>query len=313
MAATHEEITERLQKATLACNPLLCRLNEIGNVRKFSGGRTIIEELMFPVMVDTRYASSFYYSGYEAVTSGQYRPANDLHKTCTVQEESGIFTAAEYPIRQAATTMHRNSPVVDGVDPVEEVIKSVAKMVSNTISSEGVRDSFNSLPALVSTSPTIGVVGGIDRHHYRFWRNLAVSYDKATSLSYLVRIMLDRLTIMDEVGSKKTRRPDLVLMGKDDFDEFYNNSPELEGTMVVLDPNIKPMIENYAVQHSRIYFLHTEYFHWRFHEDRNWKMLDPDRFCAEAQPEAKKIDLYAMAGNLTLSCSYAQGVLYRVS
>ena len=60
MAAT-DDITERLQAATIGSHPLLCRLNEIGNIRSFEGGRTIIEELEFPVLVGTNAVFLLFY------------------------------------------------------------------------------------------------------------------------------------------------------------------------------------------------------------------------------------------------------------
>ena len=87
---------------------------------------------------------------------------------------------------------------------------------------------------------------------------------------------------------------------------------DMNETSVVLDPNIDISIENYSIVGPKIYFLHTKYFHWRWYAQRNWRKLDPDRFSQEAHGKPLPV-LYGWAGNLTLSCSYAQGVLHRVS
>jgi hypothetical protein len=322
MAATEQQITERLQAATLACHPLLCRLNEIGNVRSFSGGRTIVQELEFPVLVDPKpFAESTWYNGYEVLTPGQWTPLNELHKTCTIGEEMGVFTAAEYPIRQAAVMLYEKGYDPDDIDPVEECIKSAAKMTAETIT-VGSRHGINSLPLLVSRTPTIGIIGGIDRQRHIFWRNLAISHDGRIGYRDMMHLMLDRLSIVEGMGSKASQKPDLILMGKEDFDacapkektktkydDWGFESFEFEGTAVVLDPNIKPWIENYSIFQSRIYFLHTKYFHWRSYADRNWSRIDQDRFSKQAVGPLP--DLYSWAGNLSLNCSYVQGVLYR--
>ena len=325
MAAT-DDITERLRAATIASHPLLCRLNEIGNIRSFDGGRTIIEELQFPVLVEpTQFPPFTWYSGYESVKDG-YKPANNLHRH---QMEETHFTASEYPIRQAAVALYEKGPNDDPeIDPLAEAIKSASKMTSHAVSIGGGKNSINSLPDLVSATPTIGIVGGIGRDHYRFWRNLSVSYRDGMSLPEVMGLMMNRLSLIEHVNAKKLHRPDLILMGKEDFDIFKSSMPknvlkakysdwgfesiDLGETAVVLDPNIDISIENYSVVGPRIYFLHTKYFNWRIYKNRNWIKLDPDRFYEEASGKPLP-DLYAWAGNLTLSCIYVQGVLHRVS
>lgn len=320
MESTEQQITELLQKATLASHPLLCRLNEIGNVRSFTGGRTIVQELEFPVLVDPKpFTESTWYNGYDVLKPGQWTQLNDLHKACANSEEAGAFSAAEFPIRQAAVVLLGESEDTN-TDPVEECIKSAAKMTAESITIGG-RNAINSLPFLVSRTPTVGVIGGIDRQRWPFWRNLAVSHDGRTTYPDMFRLMMERLTIIGGIGAKEPEKPDLILMGKKDFDacapkekvrtkydDWGFESFESEGSAVVLDPNIKPWIDNYSIFQSRIYFLHTKYFYWRTYASRNWKRLDQDRF--HEQAGGPMPDLYAWAGNLSLNCSYVQGVLY---
>jgi len=318
MAAT-DEISERLQKATIASHPLLCRLNEIGNIKSFEGGRTIIQEIAFPVLVEPNQFPPFtWYGGYEVLKPGQWKPANNLHQAFQNHEVSGVFTAAEYPIQQAAVAFHEDK---QEIDPVAEA----AKMTAQAISSGGGRNSINSLPDLVSITPTIGMVGGIDRKQHRFWRNLSISYRSGQKLSDVMGLMIEKLSIVEYVGSTKLERPDLILMGKDDFNDFKKSLPDgmlkskysdwgfesldFGETAVVLDPSLQSIIENHSVIPSRIYFLHTKYFRWRFYAGRNWKKIDQDRFFAEATRPMP--DIYAWAGNLTMSCSYVHGVLHR--
>jgi hypothetical protein len=258
-----------------------------------------------------------------------YKPANNLHKTCSNETEVQVFTASEYPILQAACAFYEKGANDNPeIDPIEENIKSTAKMISHSISIGGRRSSVNSLPALVSATPTIGLVGGIDRQRHKFWRNLSISCSRSMKLSDAVGLMMNRLSIIEHVNAKKLHRPDLILMGKEDFNIFKTTVPagtmkakysewgfeslDLGETAVVLDPNIDISIENYSVVGPRIYFLHTKYFNWRIYKNRNWVKLDPDRFYEEANGKPLP-DLYAWAGNLTLRCSYVQGVLHRVS
>src|SRR5215475_12851246 len=62
-------------------NALLARLNQKGRIRTFSGGRTIVEELNY-----ANNQTFQWYSGYQVINVAP----------------SQVFTAAEYPIRQAA-------------------------------------------------------------------------------------------------------------------------------------------------------------------------------------------------------------------
>jgi hypothetical protein len=308
-----DEISAQLREAMISSHPLLRCLQEIGNVKKFSGGRTIVTELEFPILVEPKTGSSRWYSGYETINPEQWVPANDLHKTQPYSDrgdDETRFSAAEYAIHQ-----------VGAFGEGEKVIKSVSDLFRSTIAIGGGRNSINSLPKLVSTSPTFGLVGGIDRQHHRFWRNLAVRCDWSNIVG-AVELMIERLSITTNLG-KPPRRPDLVLVGEDDFgpfrglgpateyDEWGFKSVDLDGTAVVLDPGIRPVVDNYVVVPSRIYVLHTRYFALRFHESRDWCALDVDRFIT---PETKPIGkMHGWAGNLILSCSYAQGVLSRLT
>ena len=62
-------------------NALLARLNKKGRVKTFSGGRTIVQELDY-----ANNQTFVWYSGYQTLNINP----------------SQVFTAAEFPIRQAA-------------------------------------------------------------------------------------------------------------------------------------------------------------------------------------------------------------------
>jgi hypothetical protein len=55
-----------------------------------------------------------------------------------------------------------------------------------------------------------------------------------------------------------------------------------------------------------MYFLNTNYIHYRPHRDRNMVPLDPDRFSVNQDAMVK---LIGWAGNMTLSNARLQGVL----
>jgi len=57
---------------------------------------------------------------------------------------------------------------------------------------------------------------------------------------------------------------------------------------------------------SHMYFLNTNYIHWRPHSKRNMVPLDPDRFSVN---QDAMIRMLGWAGNATLSCAFLQGVI----
>ena len=133
---------------------LLNRLNEKGNIRPVSGGRTIVEELSYA-------ENSTYkrYSGLEAL---------DI-------SASDVFTAAEFNIKQAAVAvimsgleMIQNAGKEQSIDLLESRIKNAEATFKNNLSadmySDGTADGgkqIGGLQNLVSTTGT-STAGGID-------------------------------------------------------------------------------------------------------------------------------------------------------
>jgi len=76
--------SKKLADNMLRNNGVMTRLNSRGNVKPFDGGRTIVQELEYA-------NNSTYkrYSGYEVLNI----------------QPSDVFTAAEFPIRQAAVAV----------------------------------------------------------------------------------------------------------------------------------------------------------------------------------------------------------------
>lgn len=104
---------------------------------------------------------------------------------------SQTFTAAEYPIRQAAVAVSisgleqaQNSGNAAIIKLLSSRIKNAEKTFLNGLSmgmygDGSVTGSINGLQNLVANTPTSGTVGGIDRSVYPFWQN--VSYSSVTN------------------------------------------------------------------------------------------------------------------------------------
>jgi hypothetical protein len=149
-------------------NAALLRLTRRGNQKTFSGGRTIVQELNY---ADNQ--TFQWYSGYQTLNIAP----------------SQVFSAAEYPIRQAAVAVSisgleelQNSGEEAIIDLLESRIQNAEDTFMNGLSQgvygDGtVTNSVGGLQLLVpaSGSTTTGTVGGIDRSQWTFWQSQAWS------------------------------------------------------------------------------------------------------------------------------------------
>src|SRR5215467_5555284 len=147
-------------------NALLARLSRRGKVKTFSGGRTIVQELNY-----ANNQTFQWYSGYQVLNIAP----------------SQTFSAAEYPIRQSAVAVSisgleelQNSGEEAIIDLLESRVENGERTflngLSNGLYGDGsVANSIGGLQLLVASSPATGVVGGIDRSQWPFWRNISFS------------------------------------------------------------------------------------------------------------------------------------------
>ena len=321
-----------LQDSVSRNNALLARLNRKGKIKPFSGGRTIVQEL------DYANNSTFtWYSGYQTININP----------------SQVFTAAEFPIRQAALAVSisgleeiQNSgeeAIIDLLEGrVENAERTFMNGLSNGIYGDGsVAGSIGGLQLLVATSPTTGVVGGIDRSSWTFWRNIVYS---AVTNGGLATNAANILQYMDSLWVQLIRGrdfPDLIVADNNMY-KFYlqalqaiqriqtdNGAPDLGeagyqslkymNSDVVLDGGFQGYSTDplpYEVSSSatavggvptgNMFFLNTNYLHFRPASNRNMVPLDPDRFSVN---QDAMVRLLGWAGNLTLSNAFLQGLL----
>lgn len=313
-------------------NALLARLNRKGRIKTFSGGRTIVQELNY-----ANNTTFTWYSGYQTININP----------------SQVFTAAEYPIRQAALAVSisgleeiQNSGEEAIIDLLESRIENGEQTfmngLSNGIYGDGsVAGSIGGMQLLVAASPTTGVVGGIDRSQWAFWRNLVFSAitnggaptSAANILQYMDtlypqlvrgrdkidlivadnnmwRFYLQALQAIQRVQtdgsapdlaeagyeSLKYMSADVVLDGG--FQGFSNDPlpPEISGSGTAVG----------GTPTNTMYFLNTNYLHFRPHSQRNMVPLDPDRFSVN---QDAMVRLLGWAGNMTLSNAFLQGLI----
>ena len=290
-------------------NALLNRLEEKGNVRPFSGGRTIVEEI--------DYEENNNYTRYSG---------NDVIGIAP----SDVVTAAEYDIKQAALSVQisgleqlQNSGPEQIIDLLEARIKNGERTMRNNISldcySNGTASSgkqIGGLQSLVSSTPNSGTVGGINSATWAFWQNVhqgsttftgaAVQGSMNTLWAQLVRGPDHPDLIIADNTAWTAYLASLTAIQRITTDKAASSgfsSLEYMGGLaqVVLDGGYGG-----GAPSSTLYFLNTDYIYLRPHRDRNFEPIGGDRFSTN---QDAVINLIGWAGNMTMSVRLLQGVL----
>lgn len=297
-------------------NAILNKLNASGKVRTFSGGNVIWEELSF-----AENPNGGFYSGY------------DLLPVAAAE----VISAAEYQIKQYAVPVVisgleklQNSGKEALIDLLEARIKvaesTMANQLSTSIYGDGTASggkSVTGLGAAVSTDPTTGTYGGIDRATWAFWRNQA--FDAVVDGGSPTGFNSSNIqTFMNAMWSKLIRgsdRPDMIVCDNTFWSTFMAS---LQPQQRFMDPKsaslgfptIKFMDADVVLDGgiggqcpvNTAFFLNTKYLFWRPHRDRNMVPLSPDRRYSINQDA--EVQILAWAGNLTSSGSQFQGRLF---
>lgn len=312
-------------------NAILQQLSRAGRIKTFDGGRTIVQELAYANNGTYRR-----YSGYDALNIAP----------------SDVFSAAEYPIRQAAVAisisgleMLQNSGKNAIIDLLESRIENAEMTFENGLAYDMYSDGsqtgqMSGLQALISSAPTSGTIGGIDRATWTFWRNVkfsaltdgGVAMSAANIQDYMFRVV--RQLIRGRDG------PDLILADGTTYglyqaslqaiqrvtspDKAAGGFASLEYTAsgksisVILDGGYQGTTTDGntfgasgagavgGAPSSTMYFVNSKYLFYRPHADRNCVALDPDRFSVN---QDAMVRLIGWAGNMTLSNAALQGVL----
>lgn len=292
-------------------NAILQRLNSKGNVRPFSGGNVILEEIFYD---DTATNNANSYSGYEVLNISPDSP----------------ISAAQYKIAQYAASvtmsgleMLQNSSkeaIIDLIDGRMQVSEArLLNRISGDLYGDGTGNggkNIDGLAAAIAVSPTTGTYGGINRANFTFWRNQITT--GATSSTMLAK--------MTEAAIKQIRgtdKADLYIAGNNMYQFFVNALQAIQritteesgaagfaslkfyggGTSadVVLGGGIGAQ-ENT----NYMYLLNTNYIFFRPHKERNFVPIGGER---QAINQDAIVKLYGFAGNMTTSNAQLQGLL----
>jgi hypothetical protein len=299
-------------------NALLKRLKSKGNVRPFSGGNVILEELMYNDP-STNNANS--YSGYEVLNISPDSPISAAQYSITQYADSVTMSGLE---------MLQNSSkeaIIDLLDGRMQVSEArLINRIGSDIYGDGTGNggkNITGLAAAVPDNPATGTYGGINRANWTFWQSKKYSGTSdggaAVSATNIQKYMTS-LAIQLVRGNDKA---DLIVADNNYYSLYVQSLQAIQritseesaaggfaslkfyggGTSadVVLDGGV-----GNACTANHMFFLNTNYIFLRPHKERNFVPIGGER---QAINQDAIVKLYGWAGNLTTSNSFLQGVL----
>jgi len=293
-------------------NALLRRIKDRGNVKTFSGGNVILQEIMYN---DSNTSNTNSYSGYEVLNVSQNSP----------------ISAAQFGITQYAAAvsisgleMIQNSgkeAIIDLLDGRMEVAEAqLMNRIGGDIYLDGTGNSgknITGLAAAVPDAPSTGTYGGINRANYSFWRS--VKYSGVTDgggavTASTIQLYMDALAVQLIRGTDK---PDLIVADNNFYKLYLQSLQSIQritdsgsgmagagfaslkyygagmASDVVLDGGIGA-----SATANHMWFLNTKYLMFRPHKDRNFVPIGGER---QAVNQDAIVKLIGFAGNLTSS------------
>jgi hypothetical protein len=299
-------------------NALLMKMRERGNVKPFSGGNVILEEIMYN---DSGTQNAGSYSGYDTIDITPNSP----------------ISAAQYDIKQYAAAvsisgleMLQNAGKEQIIDLLEGRIQVAEAQLQNQISAGLYSDGTGNggkdlvgLAAAISTSPTSGTYGGINRATWTFWRNVAfdaTTDGSAAATSANIQSYMNRVAVQLVRG---TDRPDMIVADNNYYRLYLESLQSIQrigstdtggagftslkyfgagfNCDVFLDGGIGG-----SAPANRMYFINTKYLKFRPHRERNFTAIGGDR---QSVNQDAIVRLMGWAGALTCSGAQFQGIL----
>ena len=309
-ATTIEARSGKIRDNVTKNNALLMWLKKSGNIRTFSGGRVIYEEISF-----AENGNAGWYSGYDPLSVAA----------------ADVISAAEFAMKLLAVPVTvsgeeelQNSgeeAIVDLLAGRVQVAEStMANYISDGLYSDGTGNGskeLTGLDAAVPVAPTSGTYGGILRSTAgnEFWQSQLKDSGTAPDATTIQGLM-------NELWALCTRgadRPNLIMAGSTAWKAFMSSMQTIQrvtdassGALgfpslkyidadVVLDGGIG----GFATA-ADMYFLNTKYLHFRPHKDRNMVPIGKKR---AATNQDATVEILGWAGNLTCSGAKFQGRL----
>lgn len=304
-----ESRTGDVRDAYTKNNALLAYLKSKGHFKPFEGGTVIREEIAY------QENSNFeFYSGPDQLA-------------VAAQDN---FTSAEFTIRQAACTFMlngleeiQNSGKERIINLLDERLGNTEGTFANNMNKAAYSDGtayggkqVGGLAVAVSSTPTVGVFGGIDSSLWTFWQNQAVS-GAAGWTAANIQANMNALYFKCKRGQDE---PDLIIFDNNLFATYLASLQAIQrvtqaekgdlgfktlqymGQDVILDGGIGGFCPA-----NTGFMLNSKYIYWRPYSGRDIKLLDPSGRMPINQDILVKIMVWA--GNMTLSYRQVHGTI----
>jgi hypothetical protein len=318
IATTIQSRSGKLADNVTLNNAVLDRLRKRGNVRPFSGGNVILEEIMYN---DSNTNNTNSYSGYETLNIAPNSPIS-----------AAQFSIAQYAsaVTISGLEMLQNSSKEAIIDLLEGRVQVAEGQLLNRIQTDiygnGTGNggkNLTGLAAAVADSPSTGVYGGINRATWDFWRNQSFSgvTDGGAAVSAAnIQSYMTQLAIKLVRGNDKA---DLIVADNNYYSLYVNSLQAIQrvtsqeegaagfaslkfyGGGTSADVVLGGGIGNQATA-NHMWFLNTNYLYFRPHTDRNFAPIGGER---QSVNQDAVVKLIGWAGNLTSSGPQFCGVL----
>lgn len=298
-------------------NALLRKLRQRGNSRTFSGGTELREVILFDGLENNYQAS---YSGYDTLDTTPYSPID----------------AAVYAIKQYSFPVSFNGletlmnagreQIIDLVaERTEAAYITLRNIMSRDLYGNGTGNGGKNLTgigAMISSTPTSGVYGGIDRSSFPWWRNQVISCTSDAGGAMSPSTIVPAMNLLALACSRGTDKVDLIVADDEAFNAYQSalqaiqrvSSEDSAGSgfvslryfgggsnaEVICDGGIGGNIPS-----KTMYFLNTNYIKFRPHAARNFVPLG-ERGSINQDATVNHI---LWAGNLTCRGAQFQGKL----
>ena len=294
-------------------NAILQRLEQKGNIKPFSGGNVILQEIMYNDP-NTNNANS--YSGYEVLNISPDSPISAAQFSITQYADSVTMSGLE---------MLQNSSkeaIIDLLDGRMQVSEArLLNRISGDLYLDGTGNggkNITGLAAAVPDSASTGTYGGINRANWTFWRptvttGTTVTYQNIQGLMTTTAIQLVR----------GTDKADLIVCDNNFYSLYVQSLQAIQristeesgaagfaslkfyGGGTSADVVLGGGYGSQATA-NHMWFLNTDYIFLRPHKERNFVPIGGER---QAINQDAIVKLYGWAGNLTCSNQFLQGLL----
>lgn len=299
-------------------NPILQRLKQRGNVRPFSGGNVILEEIMYN---DSTTNNTNSYSGYEVLNIAPNSPISAAQFSITQYASAVTMSGLE---------MLQNAGKEQIIDLLEGRIKVAEAQLMNRIDTDLYLDgtgnggkNLTGLAAAVPDSPTSGTYGGINRATWSFWQSKKYSGVTDGGAAVSAANIQQYMTALAIQLVRGTDKADLIVADNTYYSLYVNSLQAIQrvtneqsagggfaslkfyGGGTAADVVLGGGIGGHATA-NHMWFLNTKYLHLRPHKDRNFVPIGGER---QSVNQDAIVKLIGWAGNLTCSGSEFHGVL----